>query len=685
MPTAEENRIFNALSDLIARNEKPFADNNLKRFKELYRYGSPGFQKAFQEIPLLLQMNHQSLPGYDETDSTPRGVWGFENTAFFTNAMRQHPELVSEWRHTGRVQAPVIQSLFLMGSSGSVGHTSQSDLDYWVCLDRRQFKPAAWDLFHQKLDVVSTWAQKAHNTEVNFFPVDLADLADNRIGDLGDDPMGRITPLFIKEEVYRTLLPVSGKIPLWCVLPVQTGFQQYNKITNILTRTEDGRIGGVALLDLGFPLRPSPQEYLAAALWLSEKSEADPFKAVIKMLLVLEQVDSRLQAPLMCELVKARIFSLGSRTAPVDPYLLTIRRILEFSREKLPQDLQDLVRTSVFFKIRGSLGQSVLAQSGPKSALLVRLVQEWNWDQAKAENLDRYGDWSERQRLTLGQEIKSLLFYLYSRIAKKLTDDFPDQVQIKSSDISHLTAGFLDRYSMHEAKVEGLPSQQHLKTFPKTLTLMLNRGDWHLFTGSVEPWQIGSPEIEERLIYTCQGPARAAAWINKNQLWTQQTRLRIRPRPGPVSLDSMIELLNLLGRIFPPQTQSDSHQSTPSPTEKKERFLLILNLQEAPNISRINYCDLVYFSAWGELRHRDLAVFPLGADLTEAEKYLFLAEQISASGVTSWDDLQFFLHPGLAGRKQQNNLKVAFHHFQRGGRLKGYNRVGAEKIRLDAD
>ena len=678
MPAAEQTEILTTLSDLIAKNYNAFTANNVKRYKDLNWYGSPGFKKAFQEVPLLLQVNHQSLPGYYKNDDAPRGVWGFENTIFFKAAMQNHPDLQSEWRHTGRVYRPVVHSLFLMGSSGSIGHTSQSDLDYWVCIDRKQVDAVQWDLFHQKLDTISNWAQKALKTEVNFYPVDLTDLAANLIGDLSDDPMGQITPLFIKEEVYRTLLLVSGKTPLWCVLPAYTGIPQYKKITSLISQSEDGQIGDIDLIDLGFPLRPTPQEYMAAALWLSEKSEADPFKAVIKMILVLEQVEYQLKAPLMCEQVKSRILK-SSSPAPVDPYLMTIRRILEFSREKLPPDLQDLVRVSVFFKIRGLFGKPILNQPGPKSNILTRLIKEWEWEQDKYHSLDGYNEWSERKRLTLGQEIKSLLFYLYSRIAQRLNQDFPDQIQTKSSTLNHLTSGLLKRYSMHEEKVEGLPSKLHLKMLSKTLTLLQNRTEWQIFTGSVEPWQIGSPDIEEHLIYTCDRPARAAAWLVINQVWTTEARLRIRPRPGRISLEVMIELLRLMTSMFGAQ----NGDKDPADSEKKSRYLLILNLQEDPSVSKINFCDLVYLSNWGELRHRALETSPLGSQLTEGEKFLYISEQIHDAGVTAWQDLSLFAHSGLAGKKQQNNLKVAFSHFLGGGRLKTQLRTGGSKPKLD--
>ena len=137
-----------------------------------------------------------------------------------------------------------------------------------------------------------------------------------------------MAPLLLKEEVYRTLVHVAGRMPLWWAVPPGTGQAAYRNIArgNLALSTD--------LIDLGFPDRPGPQEFLAAALWLSRKSEADPFKGALKMILVLEQVESGLKAPLLCHLLKKKVLTAEESELPVDPYALMIERVLGCAAEK---------------------------------------------------------------------------------------------------------------------------------------------------------------------------------------------------------------------------------------------------------------------------------------------------------------------------------------------------------------
>ncbi|MDY6851945.1 MAG: class I adenylate cyclase, partial [Thermodesulfobacteriota bacterium] len=632
-----------------------FNRNNTSRVREIQRYGAYGFRQVFKLIPILIQMNHPDIPGYIEDELTPRGIYGFERSDFVPLASQSFPSLRGEFSRAVITSRPIVESLLLIGSSGSVGHTAASDLDYWVCFDQTKTTPESFELFQKKLDLISKWAFNAHSTEVNFYPVELADLASNRLQQHGEETEGEVAPLLLKEEFYRTVLLVLGRVPWWWAMPSGVNVKQYHKLLGFLKKQPQTDLGPTEFIDLGFPQQPVPQEYMSAALWLSRKSEADPFKGTLKMILILEQVESNLQALPLCDMIKKAIVSAPKNELPIDPYILTISRVLDFSQKNLDPKALGLVRLSAYYKIRGPF----TPQSGTdtrKVRLLDELASEWGWPVSRVKHANNYSSWPERQRLALGQRMKSLLFYLYSRIAKRLLADYPGRVTADISNLTQFKAGILSRYSDHEAKVEDLPSSMHRKTIPKTITLLFNQGLWRLYGGRMEIWQIDSKESQTALIYECSRAARAAAWLNHNRLSGPSLKLRLRPRPGPISLEAMLEILDTLNKIFPPLDFKKLKDEGGWQYGGKGPRLVILNLEESWREGKVLSADLVYRTAWGEMRHTPLVCDP---EKAEAEKYLLLAEQVAESGQVILEDVSLFVPSGAVGRKMQNNLKAA--------------------------
>jgi hypothetical protein len=130
--------------------------------------------------------------------------------------------------------------------------------------------------------------------------------------------------------------------------------------------------------------------------------------------------------------------------------------------------------------------------------------------------------------------------------------DYPDQITSTEQNLAVLKARTLTRYSEHKARVEELPSSTHRQALPDTLTLLASDQGWEIYTGVMESGHTDSSESAGRLIYECARAARAAAWLAHNQLAGPGLKLRIRPRPGPVALETMMEILERIAALFPP-------------------------------------------------------------------------------------------------------------------------------------
>jgi adenylate cyclase class 1 len=661
----------------LIRNRSAFDLNNVMRVRELLRYGSTGFKNCFRIVPFLLQVNHPDFAGYIESEKIPLGIHGFESSGFLRLAREMWRGSDSSWRQAITAPQPFIESLLLMGSAGSVGHTLSSDLDYWICLEPDGLDSDELELIREKLDYISTWALKTHKTEIHFYLTDIKELSANRMGALGSEPIGEIAPLLLKEETYRTLLLVSGRKPLWWATPDGTDEAGYQEIVNGLEKDS------MDFIDLGFPIQPGPHELMAGSLWLSQKSESDLFKAVIKMILLLEQVESGLQTGLLCDALKRTVLSAHPEDLPIDPYVLTIRRVLAFSRDRLKTLELDLVRLSAFLKVKGLSDTRRLDDESPKARLLDELISGSGWRKSRTDHLFNYSSWSEREHLDLGAEIKNFLLELHLKIAGRLLEDYPETIRPEDQNLSYLRARMLARYSPDEAKIEDIPSTLQIETLPQVLTLIFGQDNWDIYTGIMTTWDGDLKEHEGQLLYSCSEAARAAAWLVHNRFWKPDMKLRLLPRPGPLSLQTFLDLLETLSSLFPGGEQEDDIGRTGPQAAGKNPLLLIINLENPKAVTKILSVDLIYQKIRGELMHVSLSI---DQDSLEVDKYLSVIGQVFVSNKPRLEDIYFFGPPGSAGRIIQNNLRTAFKEHLGNVKRSSLPRIGSGSgLILDTD
>ena len=617
----------------------------------------------YQSVPFLLHGNQSDSPGHVAGGENVRGIFGFERSGFARLYSRAKPgndlkDLL--------VPRHVIQSLMLIGSTGSVGHTRESDLDYWVCLHREDLTDSEYKILLTKLEKVTLWAEKRHKTEVHFFPMDLEDLRDNRLGDLDEESSGQVMPLLLKEEFYRTSLQVAGRMPLWWTIPAGTSRVGYDKVAAAWKRFQSPVFNPGLFVDMGFPAQAGPREYLGAAMWQAHKSQKDPFKAVLKIILILEQVERGLQAPLLCDQVKEAVLTSNVDQLPIDPYLMTMRRVLDFAQERLSPEIQELVRISVLFKMHAPGQTSLSHMSDPKAKALSEMRREWRWSESRFKEISDYTDWPERRKQELGQKLKDLLFDLYMRIAAQLRTQYPEEVMVEDEGMIRLNAQILARYANHGAKVEDLPSALLRKNISKDFNIAREKGHWRVY------------ETAGRMgdyFYSAARAARVAAWIVHNHIWSPQTVLRIRPGDTAMRSRNLMNLATLLGESFPPMSISEIEQGSlmAQPIGPK---VLILNMEEATSQSRLMTAELVYRTSHGEMCHEILTVPEQGR---EEDKYLSLVQRVA-----DLDQLHVYIPHGPAEEQINAAFKKALdQHGKTYTDQTGKGARGAGKARLD--
>ncbi|MDR0548301.1 MAG: class I adenylate cyclase [Deltaproteobacteria bacterium] len=615
--------------------------NNRARIRDLRTLATPGFRRTFDLIPTLLHHNHADLPGYSPDPQTPHGLVYYDIWLKRGQLTEKGP-----WA-TGRpVERPVVECLVLIGSSGSVGQTSRSDLDYWVCYDPARLNGLSLDLFRAKLAAISHWAMTENQTEANFYPMDLAVLAEGRLNSLSEERDGEVAPMLLIEELYRTILYVAGRFPLWLVFPTDGTAAEYLAAASELAPlswTESPPF----YVDFGFPVKPQPQEYLASAMWLTCKSEADPFKGLFKIMPILEAVETEFASPLLCDEVKAKIFASNpleenDEIWPVDPYIVTVDRVVDYvSRRLSPKEL-DLVEEAAALKILGlASGGGLAVEQGlaePKRRVLEKWLKAWDWPPAKLKRLEDYDNWPARDKNAQAQELIKLLFRCYMIIANNLMTHFPGQVDAQNEVLAPMAARMLGRFGGAEVTVERLPS--HILREKLTDQFLLRReGDvWSLYERPEGSG--GAAPGEGNLLYRTLRAAKAAAWLVSNQLYNPKFPVAVAESDRELVTPALLTAyLNKLVELFPPIKFHALNPQTIWLAQAQGPVLLTFNFEEPTEGRIIRSLDVIYRTGWGETRHQHKDV----GDLTiEADKLFLLSQLLHEScGVASSEPLVF--------------------------------------------
>ena len=655
----------------IHRNFMAQLANNKARIRELRRYATAGFAEVFKRVPVLLNINEPGQPGYVDDPATPCGIKLIERQQWLPRAERNRE------RGAEPAARPVVESLFLIGSSGSVGHNASSDLDYWVCYNSASFSRQEFSLFQRKLEDISQWARLEHGTEANFYTVNLKDLLKGRLTRLDDaETEGEVAPMLLLEELYRTFLFVAGRPPMWQGVPLTTDAKRYQAISRALTSRPDAEF-----VDLGFPCLPEPQEMLAAALWLARKSEADPFKGILKIVALSDYVESNFTRQLLCDQVKAEVLAAGPDSLPVDPYVITINRVVAYAQKNLPAEQLDLLRVSAALKVIGSGAGSPfyeLPADSPKRKALENWARQWDWAEGRMHQLADYAQWPEREQMLLGEELQGMLTNVYIRIAQHLIRHFPGRINPQDEELAPLAARLLTRSGGLEATVESLPSSLHRSSLSRDLILRRDPEsrvwDIHSVEGSI------LHPVRDNLIYSCRRAVRAAAWLVHNRVYEPGTRIYVRAaHDAGIHLDpgDLEQLLNSLTAAFPPFDLRHEDLETIWSPGGHGKILLALNFELPRDRKDLLTVDCILRTGWGEMRHYYLDVSRTGSS---ADKYLLITESLLTEGGAHPrpENLIFQAPDSFEMRKAIMNIRGGLSARSRRSRLGHEN-----KVRLD--
>ncbi len=564
----------------ITENKETFLKYNEFRKQVFLELSPKDADIILYLLPWLLSVNHPACPGYVRSLKSPFQVANIHQEAAILKKEKAYKRLFSLREDENLLkfppQANVIQGIYTIGSAGTISQTEHSDCDIWLCIDKQSYDPHTLQQFYQKVNLLKDWLDRQLKLPVYFFVSDIDDIRNCRFGQIDEESCGTMQKNLLKEELYRTMIVIAGRIPLWWICYDGETPVNYGETSKELTKDN---IESFQFIDLGNIDSISEDEYFGAALWQLNKSLTYPLKSIMKMLLMKMQIDS-LPGELLCARFRKTILEKSASPALSDPSLYTMKAILDYYRSAAAEKFE-FIKHCLYLRFDFKLLSKRL---GLKERLAVDLLTQYKIDRNTLYRLNAFTSWSFSNQVAFGEQIFRFLLDVYKEI-----NSSPRQSSLSAADmtiIGHKIASCL----VHKAdKIPVIHKPISHMNLP-ALTFKTNGKVWQV-CDSANPTDIIT---FHRDIVTC------IAYLIWNGIYeTGQARMEY--NPTAVTIQEIINLSSVIRETFGNHNVSAIDFANFLEQEHIVKMLVVVSFEGSPYQKNMNDLHLLYQNHWGEL------------------------------------------------------------------------------------
>lgn len=543
--------------DGIGRQElltvrRRFLGLHRERLRAIARELTPN-QRAFIELlPLLYHINHPTLPGFAGSD-TPIGIPDYAPSQA---ALRLARKLSRSFEYKKRARRRFhIQALYLMGSIGSIAHTSGSDFDIWLCHDP-ELDADERELLRLKARKIEAWGKEL-NLEVHFFLMDVDAFRNGKLDALSHESSGTTQPHLLLEEFYRTGVLLAGRYPLWWLVPPDEE-NNYTQYVQMLLHKRF--VNPLDCLDFGSLEAIPVEEFLGAAHWQLFKGIESPYKTILKLFLTEAYARDYPAIRWLCQETKHAIYAGDFDLRKLDPYVLMYQRVEQYLQGRGEKERLELARRCLYFKSELVLSREPSRlRDDWKREVLQNLTRNWGWRQGELVNLDSRQQWKIDQVMDERNNLVRELSYSY-RLLTDFAREYASTEAINPEEISLLGRKLYTALEKRPGKIDcinpGITRNLHEARI--SLHYARTQGDqyaWSLYLGDVNEAaaRVTSP------LKTASCLSEVLAWCHLNRLISLSTIITLYPKENPVRQEELFAILGTLNTIYPP------HEREPVP------------------------------------------------------------------------------------------------------------------------
>lgn len=575
---------------------KAFTHYNCYKKSMMLKNDPIGSRVIVELLPLLIHINHPNLPGYMGQENCPCGIKCME---WPTQTVKDLATLLSSKVTLGKIQDYIpkqreIEGLFTIGSVGSLAQTRESDYDIWVVVDAEHIEPARLKTFERKLKHLQRWITSKYVIDVHFFLMDVHDIRNNNFGSISQEGSGSALKTILKEEFYRTMTLIEGRIPLWWIVPPENGPDGYEQARSILSSMKGTEANDI--MDLGDVDFIQEQELLGAALWQMHKALDDPLKSVLKMALVATYLDSSGREQLLCDVVKNNVFQ-AAKNDIVDPYLEILHRVENYYNAQGDYTTVDLLRKCFYLKVNPNIRSTDLMKVGhdDKASIMVDIVKPWNWSFKTIKDLNDFAEWGVEKYRGFGDDIHTYLKLTTVLLIRKAKAFLINSAPDEDVEVEILRRRIEAFYVPKDGKVQSEKRVKKKEPAYHDLFFSFRNGLWGISEQNPDIKNDSLPIMEsERVV-------KILAWLIYNKRFDASTAFHMIPNLSKVMLSDIQSLLWKLNALIPDANSIGLERSFLMEDKFPKQMVIIANMECPDSMHSIREVDVLYINSWNEL------------------------------------------------------------------------------------
>ncbi|ULN64179.1 class I adenylate cyclase [Vibrio gigantis] len=576
-------------------------------------------QQVFNLIPALFHFNHPMIPGYYD-QQVPFGIHSVTLNEFQKQFVSD-TELTLGGKLTESAE-PAILGLYTMGSTSSIGQSTSSDLDIWVCVSP-DMDGASRDSLTNKCLLITDWAETL-GVEANFFLMDEQRFRSNHSEEMTGDNCGSSQHLLLLDEFYRSAVRLAGQRLLWQIIPPEME-ECYDEYVQGLC--QDGYLDCSQWIDFGKLNRIPAEEYFGSNLWQLYKSIDSPYKSVLKAILLEAYSWEYPNTQLLSIDTKRRFFADEPDLYGMDSYYLMLEKVTRYLERINDHTRLDLVRRCFYLKTHEKLSREAgMGSVAWRREALTEMTKSWNWGHDTIAELDNRRNWKVEQVKVVHHALLDALMLSYRNLIQfARRNDITSA--ISPQDISILARKLYAAFEVLPGKVTLLNPQISPDLHESDLSFIevrqgqSNKAGWYLYKQPLVAHRIlGQPSLEHH-----EYLSKLVAWSFFNGLITESTRLHSVVRDAQIDIDKFYQMVSDLRNTFSLRKRRPSMQALASPCEISQ-LAMFINFENDPTSelssrelkvdlknadifsfgeegkSLVGSVDLVYRNSWHEVR-----------------------------------------------------------------------------------
>ncbi len=554
--------------------KRRFLTLNRERMMRIHDDLRPRQQDVLDILPLLFHSNHPAFPGY-VSKSTPVGISDYSPSQ---QALDAGKRLVRSFEHKRRALLQFdIYSIFLMGSSGTIAYSSNSDFDVWLC-HRPDLDTVQLAELQQKAFLIEQWAASM-DLEVHFFLMNADTFKRGEDVALSVESSGSAQHHLLLEEFYRTGLLLAGRYPVWWLVPPEEE-SDYEDYVERLKRQR--LIKENETIDFGGLPRAPAEEFFGAALWQLYKGIDSPYKAALKLMLMEVYADEYPQVDLLSQRFKKAIHEGETKLARLDPYIMLYQKLEEYLLGKdEDRSRLDLVRRCFYFKVNEKLSTAPPGrQENWRYETMFEFAREWRWSDDYIESLDTRASWKINRVMEERKSLVNLLTQSYHSLS-----DFARRQALSSSinqqDLTVLGRKLYAAFERKAGKIDIVNRGISDNVWESPLTLYQSgkeqNSGWALYRG-----MNNQPRRGQEPLKRTRTMMEMLTWSHLNRIVDERTAFILHASNDAISVQEIKALLKQLQQLFPGGNPAPSSMEDFSQAAKMRHSALFINVGIQP-------------------------------------------------------------------------------------------------------